>query len=342
MHPGSPSTHALESPDSGRPEVSVVMSVYNGARYLRESVDSILTQEGVDFEFIIIDDGSTDESPQILDEYAAHDPRVRVIHQENTGLTRALIRVCAEARGEFVARQDADEVSQQNRLLLQVELLRRDSRLGLVSCTTQYVGPAGEPLSTLSRPEDPEQATLGLLHDREGPPAHGSVMFRRSLYEQVGGYRPEFYFGQDSDLWLRMAERSLIGYRRECLVSTPRSATSLSGAYADAQKRFGELGQQCREARSTGRSEEPLLAEARVLRDAIASRRNSSGAARGTAGSAMNYLLGSQLLRNGDRRARRYLLATIRRSPWHWRAWVRLAQSLLLRRGAVPVINLDD
>ena len=83
------------------PEVSVVMSVYNGASHLRASIDSILQQDGVDFEFIIVDDGSTDESPSILDDYAARDARIRLIHQENQGLTKALIRGCAEARGKF-------------------------------------------------------------------------------------------------------------------------------------------------------------------------------------------------------------------------------------------------
>ena len=84
------------------PEVSVVMSVYNGARYLRAAVDSVLNQQDVSFEFIIIDDGSTDDSATILDEYASLNPRVRVIHQANGGLTRALIRGCDEARGEFI------------------------------------------------------------------------------------------------------------------------------------------------------------------------------------------------------------------------------------------------
>ena len=93
------------------PEVSVLMSVYNGARYLRAAIESVLSQQGVDFELLAVNDGSTDKSGSILDEYAARDPSVRVIHQENLGLTRALIRGCNEARGRFIARQDADDVS---------------------------------------------------------------------------------------------------------------------------------------------------------------------------------------------------------------------------------------
>ena len=97
--------------------VSVVMSVYNGAKYLRESVESVLSQEGVAFEFIIVNDGSTDDSGIILAEYAARDDRIRIIEQENTGLTRALIRGCDEAQGKYIARQDADDISMPNRLL---------------------------------------------------------------------------------------------------------------------------------------------------------------------------------------------------------------------------------
>ena len=93
-----------------KPSVSVIMSVYNGANHLVKSVESILVQEGVDFEFIIVNDGSTDESGEILEAFARRDNRIRVIEQENTGLTKALIRGCKEARGKYIARQDVDDV----------------------------------------------------------------------------------------------------------------------------------------------------------------------------------------------------------------------------------------
>src|SRR6187455_3363395 len=98
------------------PLVSVVMSVYNGAKCLRDSVQSVLAQEGVDFEFIIVDDGSTDASGSLLSEFAESDSRVRVIHQHNRGLTRALIQGCAAARGPFIARQDCGDLSLPGRL----------------------------------------------------------------------------------------------------------------------------------------------------------------------------------------------------------------------------------
>src|SRR5215472_5045758 len=101
---------------NGNPEVSVVMSVYNNAPDLARTLDSILSQEGVDFEFIVVNDGSSDQSGQILNKYAQRDSRLRIIHQENAGLTRALIRGCDVARGEYIARQDAGDFSLPDRL----------------------------------------------------------------------------------------------------------------------------------------------------------------------------------------------------------------------------------
>src|SRR6516225_9750261 len=134
---------------NGKPEVSVVMSVYNGASDLAVSVDSILSQEGVEFEFIVVNDGSTDQSGQILNEYAQRDSRLRIIHQENAGLTRALIRGCQAVRGEFIARQDAGDISLPNRLQSQATLLREHHNCVLVSCWTDMIGPKGEFLYSL-------------------------------------------------------------------------------------------------------------------------------------------------------------------------------------------------
>ena len=129
---------------SGFLEVSVVMSVYNGASTLPATMDSILSQEDVELEFIVVNDGSTDGTGEILEAYARRDSRVRVIHQENTGLTRALIRGCAAASGEFIARQDAGDVSRAGRLATQANVLRTNPNVVMTSCGTQFVGPGGE------------------------------------------------------------------------------------------------------------------------------------------------------------------------------------------------------
>ena len=105
------------------PEVTVLMTAYNAARYLREAVDSILNQTFRDFEFVIVDDGSTDRTLSILQDYARRDPRIRIISRPNTGLTRALNDGLATIRSPLIARMDADDVALPERFAKQLALL---------------------------------------------------------------------------------------------------------------------------------------------------------------------------------------------------------------------------
>src|SRR4030095_3947167 len=193
---------------NNNPDVSVVMSVYNGAGSLRKTVDCILSQEGVNLELIVVNDGSADESGKILDEYANHDTRVKVIHQENQGLTRALIAGCASARGKYIARHDVGDISVSDRLQKQLTCIEQSVDCAFVSCGARFVGPKGEHLYDVKNDAaDPWASLLTLeLSEIKGPSSHGSTMFSRERYERVGGYRAEFYFAQDLDLWIRLAE----------------------------------------------------------------------------------------------------------------------------------------
>lgn len=310
----------------GKVRVSVVTSVYNDARYLRQSLDSVLSQEGVDFELIIVNDGATDESPSILAEYAGRDARVRLIEQENAGLTSALIRACSQARGEFIARHDADDLSLPGRLSALADLLESERRAVFVSSWGQNIGPEGEIVTEIRRPPEPETATRELLDTRTGPPAHGSVMFRREAYEKVGGYREQFYFGQDADLWLRLVEHGLIGYVPRFLYAARLRADSVTSLRGDVQKQFGDIGQACAAARREGRSEAELLAAAGRLRERIVSRAEAVPGGAGAA--AMHYLIGSGLRRRGDARAAGYFWRAVKANPLHLRAWARLAPAL--------------
>src|SRR5262249_43199813 len=151
-------------------------------------------QEGAEFEFIVVNDGSRDKSGQILNEYAQRDSRLHIIHQENTGLTRALIRGCGAARGEFIARQDAGDISLPGRLARQRVIFDAEPAVVMVSCATRFIGPSDEELFTVTQScEELEEGLGQLTIDKvRGPSCHGSVMFRRSTYVQVGGYRAAF------------------------------------------------------------------------------------------------------------------------------------------------------
>lgn len=299
------------------------MSVYNGGAPLRAALDSVLAQEGVDFELVAVDDGSTDDSGAFLEERAAHDDRLRVIRQPNSGLTQALIRGCAEARGEFIARQDADDVSLPGRLARQANAMAADSALAMVSCWTRAVAPGGELLWTIRRVTNPAEATRRLLNEREGPPCHGSVMFRRASYEAVGGYRPQFWFAQDSDLWLRLSEVGLFLCIPEVLYLFTVGEGSISSTHRHMQNQFGELGHACRHCRVRGESEDVPLREAARLAERVAGARGRRGGRKGAAA----YMIGRWLLREGSPAAGRYLARAVEREPWNVKAWISLIQA---------------
>jgi hypothetical protein len=201
------------------PEVSVVMSVYNGERYLRESIESLLSQTFSDFEFIIVDDGSTDSTAAILGEY--RDPRIVLLrNEENIGLTKSLNRGLARVRGTFVARQDADDVSLPNRLERQVLFLREHPAVGILGSYCRLIDGEGRRLWLYRVPAyDLHIRWTSLL---ENPFAHPSVMVRRDVLAKNGlGYDEALVVAQDYDLWTRMlrytqganVSESLIYYR---------------------------------------------------------------------------------------------------------------------------------
>jgi glycosyltransferase involved in cell wall biosynthesis len=179
------------------------MSVNNGEKYLREAVDSILAQTLTDFEFIIVDDGSTDGTVDILRTYS--DPRIRTVRQENRGLTKSLNRGIGVSRGEFIARQDADDRSFPERLATQLEFLSSHAEIAMVGSAVEVISGNGKGLATFRHPTDPVEIRDALR--TYNCFWHGSVMFRRESFLALGGYCEEFTTAQDYDLWLRFSER---------------------------------------------------------------------------------------------------------------------------------------
>ncbi len=307
------------------PKVSVVMSVFNGARTLQRAVDSILSQAGVELEYIIVNDGSNDGTAQMLVALAEKDGRIKVIHQPNAGLTRALIRGCAEAKGEFIARQDADDVSLPGRLAKQSAFLINNPSVALVSCWTQYIGPEDELLYDVCRKEDPEVATAmlrsGDASSLRGASGHGTAMFHRADYLRAGGYRDQFYFAQDMDLWLRLAELGQLAFVPEVLYQARFGTSDISGKYHREQIALGKLMLQAHAARRGGESETPYLEQAARIRPDGRKSTNRQQA-------AGSYFIGKMLLGRGDARGRKYLWQAVRICPLHFKAWL----SLVLNR----------
>ncbi len=183
------------------PILSVVMSVYNGAPYLKEAMDSILAQTFKDFEFIIVDDGSSDTTPVILESYK--DPRIHILRQDNMGLVASLNRGVQESRGTYIARQDADDISLPDRFEKEYGLLSSNPGLVIVGSSMSTVNMSGQILNShYVLLQDPELKQELLVRS---PFAHGSVIFRKEAFEKAGGYLQNEWPAEDYGLWLRMA-----------------------------------------------------------------------------------------------------------------------------------------
>lgn len=217
-----------------RPWVSVLMPVYNAQRYVAEAVESILAQTFRDFEFLIVDDGSTDRSRAILVRYAARDGRIRLISRPNTGLVVALNEMIGLARGELLARMDADDVCLPERFALQVAYLRErpdvvclGSQLALIDYANRFVGDCKTPRS------DAEIQDLALRGHT--PICHPSVMMRREAVVALGGYRQALWPAEDLDLYLRLGETGKLANIEATLLRYRLHAASVSEQHQHRQ-----------------------------------------------------------------------------------------------------------
>ena len=185
------------------PSVSLVMSVFNGERFLREAVESILNQSFCDFEFIIIDDGSTDNSGSILASYQRSDPRIRTYHQENRGLIHSLNRGCALAQGKYIARMDADDIAVRDRLTWQFTFMEEHPEVAVLGGAFELIGQTGEVLRVVRHPLEPRELERAILES--SAICHPSAFIRKTAFIAAGGYR-NVLDAEDYDLWLRIAE----------------------------------------------------------------------------------------------------------------------------------------
>ncbi|WP_442483191.1 glycosyltransferase family 2 protein [Aeoliella sp. SH292] len=187
------------------PRISVLMSVYNGERYLRPAMDSLVAQTFADFELIVVDDGSTDASPQTLDEYAAADARIRVVHQANRGLTRSLNHALSLATGEYIARMDADDICFPERFARQVAYMDLHPEVLCLGTGYEAIDAEGNSLGPRRMSEDPAMLDRSHLAGNTSL-AHPTILVRRDAMLQIGGYDEAYKTTQDLDLFLRLAE----------------------------------------------------------------------------------------------------------------------------------------
>jgi glycosyltransferase involved in cell wall biosynthesis len=199
--------------------VSVVMPVHNALPYLDAAVESVLGQNFSDFEFVILDDASTDGSTEQLREWAGKDSRIRLIEgKTNLGPALSSQRVAQAARAPVVARQDADDISEPERLNSQLEVLNSNTEVGVVGGLYDIIDAQGR---IIRKPD-----IWRLLHPTMPPFGNGPLMYRKSVFEQVGGYREECEFWEDKDLIIRMAAVSKVAVVAQSIYRVRQSTAS--------------------------------------------------------------------------------------------------------------------
>jgi glycosyltransferase involved in cell wall biosynthesis len=223
---------------SGPPKVSVVMSVYNNESYLRESIQSILRQTFRDFEFIIIDDASTDNSWETLQAFASQDSRIRLIRNtENLGLTRSLNIGLKRAQGKYIARQDADDISMPWRFSKEVAFLDNNPQAVAVSGNVEGIDMNGRSHGKTTREGDPDLVAWFLMFYNHVV-GHSLVMFRRQVAIELSGYDETKRYSQDYELWLRMAEKGDIALLRDALLQWRFHQDNISSRTFSAQEQI--------------------------------------------------------------------------------------------------------
>jgi len=213
------------------PRVTVLMSLWNEEQHVGAAIESILAQSYSDFEFLIIDDGSTDGSRAVVE--AFDDPRIRLVSRPNKGLVPSLNEGLGLARSEYVARQDADDLSLPTRLEREVALLDEHPEIALVGTNYTIIDDDGRLLTTTSVFTHPDDlAVAEIVSNQFG---HGSVMMRRSVVAEIGGYDSGAGdIVEDYDLWLRIGRVGKLANLREPLYQWRRRDSSLS--MADRQR----------------------------------------------------------------------------------------------------------
>lgn len=189
--------------------LSVVLPVRNGTPYIGEAVRSILTQTYRDFELVIVDDGSTDGTLDIITAFQKDDPRVRLERNPGSGLVDGLNHGIAVSTAPLIARMDADDVALPSRLRRQVDFLNEHPEIAVVGSHVTYIDEFGKPAGDAGvLPQTPEDIARHLL--KGCCLRHPTVVMRREAVEKAGGYRRELLDAEDYDLWLRMAEQAAL------------------------------------------------------------------------------------------------------------------------------------
>jgi glycosyltransferase involved in cell wall biosynthesis len=210
-----------------QPVITVLMSCYNAEAWLPEAIDSVLSQTYRNFEFILIDDGSQDNTLAVLQDYEKSDDRIKVITKVNTGLSDSLNVGLNQAVGEWLARIDADDICEPTRLEKQLSFVQANPEVVLLGTGFLEIDAAGQPLKAHQYPAKHKLLTNHLETLKRFFP-HSSAFYRTKVAQHVGGYNKRYVTAQDWDLWLRLSEMGQVACLPESLVKIRKHENQIS------------------------------------------------------------------------------------------------------------------
>lgn len=222
-------------------EISVIIPVYNGQQYIKSAIDSILSQTLKNFELIIIDDGSSDGTPEIITKYAKHDSRIIFKSRDNVGMVATMKELEEMAACRYVARMDADDIAMPNRLLMQKKFLDTNPEFVLVGSQIIQIDSKNNKIGRPNLPTSHDEILNGLLLKPDSTPVpiiHPTVMIRRSSLLSVGGYDPSLTASEDRDLWLKLSSIGKLANLPETLLHYRRHFASFTSTRSDESRQL--------------------------------------------------------------------------------------------------------
>lgn len=225
--------------NSNKPKVSVIMSVYNDQKYLYEAIESILEQSYKDFEFIICNDGSTDDSAEIIDKFKNKDHRIILIEHKNLGLTKSLNKAIKLSKGDYIARMDSDDISDSERFLKQVNFLEANLEYALIGTNVVKIDEHGNDLG-VNKTKYTHQEICATFKKRNCI-AHGSVMINKLLVGKMLFYDEDYQYAQDYRLWVSLAKHFKVSNLKEPLYKLRLHSSSISKEKIESQSIYAGL-----------------------------------------------------------------------------------------------------
>jgi len=304
------------------PEVSVIMSVYNGEKYLKDAVESILNQTYEDFEFIIINDGSIDNTKNIISHYANLDNRIKFVNNyRNIGLTKSLNKGINISKGNYIARMDADDISLQNRFFKQIAIFKKYDDTSVVVSNYVIIDKNNREIKEQKLPSD--NFTLYNSIRKNNIICHGSIMMRKMLLDKVGVYNELLDFAQDYDLWLRIFKNGYKFYSIPEVLYKFRITPESAAKKAFHQNDYAKLIRKNHE--KPFENYYHLVEKLRKDNKQIKLTQREKDA-------LYYYIIGTNKLFSGyNKNARQFYYRSIKKYPFYLKVWYRLITSFLFK-----------